>query len=75
MRSLVTASLRRSLPRSAKPSMAELSCDGTSIGEITSSRQHAAQRVADRPPFHRLTTGTSRAMNSCACGTGSAFGS
>ena len=75
MRRRVGPSACSSLPRSAKPSIAELSCAGTSIGETMS-------RASTRPSTSRIgfistavTRGTSRAMNSCACATGSAFGS
>ena len=64
-----------SLPRRAKPSIAELSWAGTSMGDTTSV-------ASTRPSACRIgtcsisTTGdTRRAMKACAWTIGSAFGS
>ncbi len=74
-RSTLGPSAARSAPRSATPSIAELSCVGTSIGETTSapSTRPSAVRIATLSTA--ATRGTSRAMKSCACATGSACGS
>jgi hypothetical protein len=75
MANVVAASGRRSAPWNAKPSMAELSCAGTLMGEMTSAastRSSACQMVTVSIPRMGCTKSCTMRW---ACATGRALGS